>query len=748
MNNILSILRNDLRAIRGNVMTGVIVFGLVIIPLLFTGFNILASWDPFSNTDRLKIAVASKDEGHESDLASLRLNLGDEVLSQLSRNEQVDWVLTNADDALEGTKSGEYYAGIVLPENFSQELLTFYIEGTEPAKLDLYTNEKKNALSTTITERSASGVIERIDESFTRVVTTVGLGVVESLDNYLEEEETQAALDNVANRVENIGTRLNSSAATVRSLANLVDSAIPLAQAADNILRAAGSHTASGTDTGTSSGPGAGAGGGASAGAGADGSSPIDALSATLNDSTGALENSLGATSQAYAALSDQFDELLNNAQAATAQTAQTYRTAAERVAQQTAAFQGVRDALEREIGNLPLPGPVSAGYQQVRAQLDASIAQSNALHASLTTTADRVESGTGNARQSRQQTQEAIAAARQAVDNARTAYRENLQPQLNTLRGSVNTVVNDIAAVRAEIADVRNTLSSTSGGPESSLLRARDGADRLADTLYEQARRFADLERQFAEVREGGDLSKLADIIGSDPELLASRISAPVAVERKPVFAVASFGVGMTPFYLALALWVGALLTCVLMRSNAEHKYLSDKSGFTRNQIYLGRVATFLAIGIAQATFAVGGLIFFVQIQPEHPFLLWLSAVLASSVFMLIVHALVIAFDSAGKALAVLLLIVQVSGSGGAYPLPLLPHWFQSVSPWLPATYAIDAFRSAIAGVYHGDIFRDLGMLLLFAIPALVLGLWLRRAMDSYHQRLQKGIRETRVMQ
>lgn len=748
MNNILSILRNDLRAIRGNVMTGVIVFGLVIIPLLFTGFNILASWDPFSNTDRLKIAVASKDEGHESDLASLRLNLGDEVLSQLSRNEQVDWVLTNADDALEGTKSGEYYAGIVLPENFSRELLTFYIEGTEPAKLDLYTNEKKNALSTTITERSASGVIERIDESFTRVVTTIGLGVVESLDNYLEEEETQAALDNVANRVENIGTRLNSSAATVRSLANLVDSAIPLAQAADNILRAAGSHTASGTDAGASSGAGAGAGGGASVGAGADGSSPIDALSATLNDSTGALENSLGATSQAYAALSDQFDELLNNAQAATAQTAQTYRTAAERVAQQTAAFQGVRDALEQEIGNLPLPGPVSAGYQQVRAQLDASIAQSNALHDSLTTTADRVESGTDNARQSRQQTQEAIAAARQAVDNARTAYRENLQPQLNTLRGSVNTVVNDIAAVHAEIADVRNTLSSTSGGPESSLLRARDGADRLADTLYEQARRFADLERQFAEVREGGDLSKLADIIGSDPELLASRISAPVAVERKPVFAVASFGVGMTPFYLALALWVGALLTCVLMRSNAEHKYLSDDGEFTRNQIYLGRVATFLAIGIAQATFAVGGLIFFVQIQPEHPFLLWLSAVLASSVFMLIVHALVIAFDSAGKALAVLLLIVQVSGSGGAYPLPLLPHWFQSVSPWLPATYAIDAFRSAIAGVYQGDIFRDLGMLLLFAIPALVLGLWLRRAMDSYHQRLQKGIRETRVMQ
>lgn len=733
MNNILTIFRNDLRAIRGNVMTGVIVFGLVIIPLLFTGFNILASWDPFSNTDRLKIAVASNDEGHESDLASLRLNLGDEVLSQLSRNEQVDWVLTTSDDAVEGTKSGEYYAGIVLPENFSRELLTFYVEGTEPAKLDLYTNEKKNALSTTITERSAGGVIERIDESFTKVVTTVGLGVVESLDNYLDEDETQAALDNVANRVENVGTRLRSAAGTVRSLANLVDSTIPLAQSADNILNAAGSQTASR--------PGEGAGSGS-------GAAPIDSLAATLNDSTGALENSLGATSQAYSALSDQFDELLNNAQAATAQTAQTYRSAADRVAQQTAAFSGVRDALDREVGNLNLPGPVAAGYQQVRAQLDAAVAQSNALHDSLTTTADRIESGTSNAQQSRQQTQEAIAAARQAVDNARTAYRNNLQPQLETLRGSVNAVVRDIDTVRAEIADVRGTLSSTSGAPGSSLQRARDGADRLADSLYNQAQRFSDVQRQIEDVREGGDLNQLAEIIGSDPELLASRISAPVAVDRKPVFQVASFGVGMTPFYLALALWVGALLTCVLMRSNAEHKYLTDDGDFTRNQIYLGRLATFALIAISQASLTVGGLIFFVQIQPEHPLLLWLAACIASLVFMMIVHALVIALDSAGKALAVLLLIIQVSGSGGAYPLPLLPEWFQSVSPWLPATYAIDAFRSAIAGVYQGDIFRDLGMLLLFAIPALIVGLWLRRAMDNYHKRLQSGISQTRVMQ
>ncbi|MDN6235481.1 MAG: YhgE/Pip domain-containing protein, partial [Corynebacterium flavescens] len=119
MKNILTILRDDLAAIRSNVMTAVIVFGVLIIPLLFTTFNVLASWNPFGNTQRLQIAVASKDAGYESDLAPIKLNLGDEVLSQLSRNHDIDWIITDSGDAGEGTKSGQSYAGSVLPEDFS-----------------------------------------------------------------------------------------------------------------------------------------------------------------------------------------------------------------------------------------------------------------------------------------------------------------------------------------------------------------------------------------------------------------------------------------------------------------------------------------------------------------------------------------------------------------------------------------------------------------------------------------------------
>ncbi|WKS64267.1 YhgE/Pip domain-containing protein [Corynebacterium accolens] len=728
MNNILTILRDDLKAIRGNVMTAVIIFGLAIIPLLFTTFNVLASWDPFANTKQLKIAVASEDKGHQSDLASLKLNLGDEVLSQLSRNDEINWVLTNSDDAIEGTKSGEYYAGIVLPKDFSANLLTFYVEGTEPSKLNLYTNEKKNALSTTITQRSATGVIEKIDESFTRVVSNVGLGVISSLDQYLDEGETQAALNNVHHRVNTVQSRLDAASGTVMALSNLVDSTIPLTRAANNILNEAGNQASSTTND--------------------NGESPIDILKSTLDESTGSLDASLAATTQSYEVLSAQIEELLNNASATSAQTAQTFRTAADRVGQQTAAFQGVKDSIQKEADKVNLPAPVAAGYKAVMGQLDASIAQSNALHDSLTSTANNIENG-GKSQESKQQTQAAIASAKQAVENARNSYNSNLKPQLAALGDSVDTVANDVDAVKRDIAGVRNTISNDN----DALVRARDMTAGLSGTLQQQAARFGELSQKIDEIRDGGDLSQLADLIGDDPELLASRIASPVNVDRQPIYEVAAFGVGMTPFYLTLSLWVGALLACVLVHTNAERKYLKKnenldkKDHFTRNQVFLGRFITFGLIGIAQSTLVVLSLIFFVEIEPEHPFMMLFASWIITLVFMLIIYSLVITFDSAGKALAVLLLVIQVSGSGGAYPLPLLPEWFQNVSPWLPATYGIDAFRSAIAGIYEADILRELGMLLLFAIPALILGLFLRPAMDNYHKRLQKAIKKTKVM-
>ncbi|WP_145943348.1 YhgE/Pip domain-containing protein [Corynebacterium glyciniphilum] len=771
MKNALSILRNDLRGIKNNVMTSIVVFGLVIIPLLFSTFNVLASWNPFGNTDQLKIAVASADEGHESDLASLRINLGDQVLSQLSRNDQIDWVITGEDKAIEGTKAGDYYAAIVLPPSFSTDMLTFYVEGTEPSKLDLYTNEKKNALSTVITSQGAEGMISQINETFTRTLSSVGLGLVSSLDDYLEQDDTQAAIERVESRVANVSTRLHSGAQTVRSLSGLVESSIPLVEGADSIISAAGDQF---DDPSTRIGGGSGA---------------ATDLDSTLRDATDSLETALQATGDSYGAVSDRLEELFDSANATSDSTASTFRTLAERVQQQVDFFQSLRDSLDSNVAGA-IPDVAQPGYERVLARLDAAIDRSTDLHDSFAQTAENISSGNGSAQSSRQESRDAISQARAAVSDAVTSYREDLKPQLSELGNTLDSLGNNIASVREDLGNIRSSTSDSPGSVQDLLGRTRDATAGLADRLDEHAQRFSDLEEALSTAGDTGDFSRLADIVGSDPEALASQLAAPIDVDRQAVFPVASFGVGMAPLYLTLALWIGAVLTSVLVRTGVPEKQSrarlgtkdakdadeadeadsneaadttdvantpaqapaasddTEASEYTRTQAYFGRFGIFACIGLAQSTLAVLGLIFFVQIDAAHPLLLLLCGWVTSLVFMLIVYTLVLSFGSAGKAISVLLLVFQVSGAGGAYPLELLPQWFQNIGPWLPATHAIDAIRAAIAGVYQGDLWIELGLLLLFTIPMLILGLLLRRLLDGYNRKTTEAIESTKIMQ
>ena len=109
--------------------------------------------------------------------------------------------------------------------------------------------------------------------------------------------------------------------------------------------------------------------------------------------------------------------------------------------------------------------------------------------------------------------------------------------------------------------------------------------------------------------------------------------------------------------------------------------------------------------------------------------------------------YTLVLTFGSVGKALSVLILVLQVSGAGGSYPLQLLPSWAENLSPWLPATHAINAMRAAIAGIYRADMWIELGLLCLFVVPILFLGLALRRLFEGNTQKMSEAIESTKVM-
>jgi len=723
MRDALSVVKNDFSKVRRSVMATCMLLFLIIIPLLFTWFNVLAAWDPFGNTKDLKIAVASEDDGYTSDFFPIEVNAGDQVLSQLRANEQMDWVITNPSDAIEGTKSGEseYYASIILPSTFSDDMLTFYADGSQPAQIALHTNEKKNALAPTIANKGAEGISANISETFTRTIGDVSLGLVTSLSDFLDQGDTQDALSRIEARAENLQSQLRNGARTARTMGDLTESAIPLLESAQRII-----------DT------------------------PRPSLSDTTSDgitdisaSSDALDGALSATRESYAIVGDRIDALYETANISRETRSETLNTLADNVQLNINAYEGLKDTVNTRIRPL---APDEAAT--LTGQLDEAIAAQESVR-------DRLRAASDSDSPERPDFSSLDRASSAIEDVRNSGIRDQVSQLAQTLRGIGDTI-------ELPEGDIQLNTDSLAG--------ASAALDDVGATLDQNADRLDDLLDRINTASRTGDLSEIAAIVGDDPEAFAQALAAPVEVERQAIYPVASFGVGMAPLYTTLALWVGALLAAVALRTDVAAKLTKHRPNRFDEEVdleneteddtaeipseapeepeeigpfakYFGRYGTFALVGLAQSTLLTLGLIFFVKLEPAHPFLLVLAGWVSSCIFMLLVYALTVALSNAGKALAVFLLVIQISSAGGSYPLQLLPHWFQSVSPWLPATYSIRAFRSALAGSYGADYWIALATLLLFIIPALILGVVLRKPLANYTSGLNKALAKTKMM-
>lgn len=728
MRVILRLVARDVRHATRNVMACIVIFGLVVIPSLFTWFNVIASWDPFANTSNLKVAVASTDTGYESDLVPLRIDVGEQVLSALRANDDLDWVVTTEDDAIDGTKSGAYYAAIVLPPSFSSDMMTFYVDGAEHTDIALYTNEKKNALAPKITGQGADGVSAQISETFTQTLSEIALGLLSSLSDYLTDDDTQAALARLQARVSGLSTQLRAGAQTADMFSALFDSSIPLVNSASHLVDAAGGAFND------------------AAGAAGSGRDAVDSVASALRNATGGVSDALSATTKSYNAVGDRIDDLYADIDRLNGDRVTVLTDIAARVQDQIDRYNTIRDTLDTEV-RPTLPAAAEGALDTVIAVLDDAIARQQAVHDRLADAATDVQGDNASAQDSHQEILVAIAEAKTAVQKAQSAYTDDLKPQLDLLSSTLSRLDSDVSVVRSDLAGISASLSGSADSVLTAIDRGKTVASGISTSLDELADRFGDLDQALGTAADTGDLSELRDIIGGDPGVLAASLAEPVRVDRTAVFPVAGFGAAMAPLYTILALWVGALLMTVTIRVDVNHNTLPGAPALTTTQKYLGRYGIFGLVGLAQSTLLTLGLILFVRIEPAHPLPMVLAGWLTSLVFTLIVYTAVVTFGNAGKALCVLLLVIQISGSGGAYPLQLLPDWFQSISPFLPATYAIQAMRSAIAGVYAADFWISLLLLALFIVPALLLGLVLRRPLIAYNRGMSEALESTKLM-
>ena len=212
------------------------------------------------------------------------------------------------------------------------------------------------------------------------------------------------------------------------------------------------------------------------------------------------------------------------------------------------------------------------------------------------------------------------------------------------------------------------------------------------------------------------------------NPEALGGFVSSPVAYDTTRVYPIENYGTAMTPFYSSLALWVGGVVLVAVLNVDLTAKDRKRLGKANPVQLFFGRYVMFFIISQIQAIIIALGDLFFLKIQCENPLMFILTCMISSIVYSLIIYSLTITFSVIGKALAVIILILQVAGSGGTFPIELLPAPFKALAPFLPFRYGINALRETVAGMDWQAYFKDIGLLLLFIIPALILGLLLRK--------------------
>lgn len=736
MRNIIAILRRDLSRIRGSVVALIVAVGLVIVPTLYAWFNIAGSWDPYGNTGNLKVAVANSDNGYMSDLIPVRVNIGDTVVSALRENDQLDWRFVSESDAVEGVRSGEYYAAVVIPENFSSRMMTVFSSDAEHAEIVYYENQKANAIAPRVTDKAASTVRQQIDETFAKTISDVGLATTSSLLEFMDGDQIAAYAGNLSGTLAGAITTLRDASGSVDEFAGLLQSSTGLLDSTSDLLASAGTASKD-----------------AEALVG-DAKTGLSGMHDALDAAVAAINQSLKDSAGDYDAAAKAIDEAFGAADAHVSLTVTQLRDASADVAKRASDMRDVQDnilAVERDVEGSDLPEKLKAELVQkidIVANTVGNVANQQELLAKhLSDAAASLETGAADARAKAQAVKDGIAEAKGSIGGVKDSYNATLKQQISDLSDAVADVArrgsdmaDDLGATVTDLSHAASALSDDLAGAHEVLAGASADLVSAADDLQR-------LKEGLDTAVTSGDLDRVRELIGSDPAALADALAAPVALDRQAVYHIKNYGSAMAPFYTTLSIWVAGIVLAAMLKANVDEADVKALGNPRPHELYLGRYAFFALLAFAQATLVCAGDLLFFGIQCEHPFQFMLVGWLAGFVFSNMIYTLTVSFGDIGKAIAVVLLVMQVAGSGGTFPIEMTADFFQAVYPFLPFTHAINAMHAAMAGAYGMEFWIELGTLSLYLIPSLALGLVFRRPVIRANRWIIEKLEETKLM-
>ena len=726
MKNVWKIFQRDMMRVRNNVIALVVIIGISVVPCLYAWFNIAASWDPYSNTGNLKVAVASVDEGYEGSLIPIEINIGDKVLSALRENTQMEWVFTTEEKATSGVKSGKYYAAIVIPKDFSNNMMSVFSEKVEKPEITYYSNAKENAIAPKVTDKGAGAVQRQVNEVFIETVSDTTLTVLQAVSNMTQASGAETIVANLNTNLNQIAGDLTASAGLLESFSDMTGSAQKLLNSTTEFLQTVQQQTKESRQT-------------------------FQETSKTfsgLDDSMDAAADSVGTALKSAENVYDQMDQVISGAfsdeSADAQQIASTLDTLAGQVGNVVTAYTSVRDSVAAVADKYPETSPL---VDAIVVRMDTSIQQQKNLQSKLQDSAKGLRDATTDLGTARSELKDLAAKNRENMSGVSASYKSSVQKSLNQLSASLTSSKQEISSLLSQLDQSANGIYKLTDTADSDLSEIQKVLGDSGELLTEASDRITATTAKLDEMEQSGNFAELETLISGDKSAISTFLAAPVSLDTHKIYEIANYGSSMAPFYSVLSIWIGGIVLVAMLKVNVSENCTKGLKNVKLHQIYFGRFITFMIVGLFQSTLIALGDLLYLGIQCEHPFLFLLGCWFSSLVFVNIIYTLTVSLGDIGKAVSVILLVVQVAGTGGTFPIEVAPSFFRAVYPLLPFTHSMAALRETVGGMYGMNYWIDLGKLAIFLGISLIVGLVLRKPIIKANDAFTEKLEETKLM-
>ncbi|PJN86851.1 YhgE/Pip domain-containing protein [Bacillus sp. mrc49] len=690
---------DDLKSIYKNFFVCIVVVFLMLIPSIYAWFNIVASWDPYANTEGILVGVSNNDKGAE--LNGKAVNLGNEVIEGLKGNKDLGWRFTSEKDAVAKVKKGDYYATLIIPENFSEHIATIMTDEPMKAEIDYYVNEKINSIAPKITAAGANTIVDNVSKSFIKSASGSILEIFNELGITLQNELP------TIQKMKNMVYVLEGELPELEQNLKIVQTHVKRAEEIINKVN--------------------------------EGLESIEGITSQKDKLVSGVSRYVDSTKQAF----EEIQPLLKNDIAKIRSDNETILVLASRVTDQNLPSDEVNQLVEQGRTRLNKELYLLDSMYDLLVSVN-QFSEKDRLQPEMMLVDGLRDNASGRLQALNDHSFDSLRVLGENNDQVLESFQDTFSKQTGSKINEIWTEANSIlqkAQLSIEegsqaLPEVKALLNDT-----DRTLGARMGdIDKLQDRFPEIEAKIKALASKMREIDKSYNMEEVIDFLKNDIEQESEFFSEPVLLNKHSLFPIPNYGSAMSPFFTALSLWVGGTILISMLSVSVSQK------GYSPYQIYIGRYLIFFIIGLIQALAVSIGNLFLIDVYAVDKFEYVIFSVLISTVFTLMVYTFVSVLGNVGKGISVVLMVLQISGSGGTFPIQVTPPFFQHINPFLPFTYAVGLLRESVGGITWSVAGRDIFILFIYLILTIGFGIILKKPLHERTQKMKDKLYGSRI--